>query len=876
MSRLWNTFLNLFRHRRARMDQDLNRELQDHLERRTQDLVDIGVALADAERRARLELGGVTQVREAVRETWTWRWLDAVRLDVRHTLRSLRRSPAFTLGTGAVLTVAIGANVALFAVVNTALLRPLDYPASDRLVTLETRWKTTGRVSASVSGPDFLDWQSRSDVFEAMAVWYGEDDVATLVGDAAVFANDRYVSSDFFHVFGQTAAAGRLFVGDDVPKGGAPPRVAVVAHEWATRHFGGPDRAIGQMITVYGARFQIIGVAAAGFRYPGASDIWVPWETSEGGTNRNVFNYQAIARLKPDTPVARADAQLSAIADALSAQYPGNQDRGVLVTLLQEHLTGHLRSTLWTLMAAAGLVLLIACANVANLQLARAGRRSREFALRAALGAGRRRVAQQLMVEHVVLLGASTAAGVLLAVFGMRAFDAMSPVPLTGADLGTDPTVVLFVLVLFTLGLLIFAATTARTAAKTDLVSTLGAGGGRSVTSSGQPRLRSALVVVEVALSVVLLVAAGLLLRSFVSLQQVDLGFETSRMLVAYTQYVAGDANERQQRTAFYADAITRLTREPGVQSAAGITLLPMGREPRPAREFFVQGRPDGVEGQRPTTEVYGITPAYFDTLAIPLRQGRAFAQTDTEDQPLVAIVNEALVRAVFPDGAALGQHVRWGTRGPWQQIVGVVADTRWQSPDTAPPSMIYVPAAQGFGGSLSLLVRTAVEETSMAGTVQSILREAKSDMPVRVHTMTDLFSSALDHPRLRVQVIAAFAAAAALLAALGIFSVLAYLVSLRTREIAVRRAVGAGTSDVVRLIVGQGARLAGIGLALGLLTAAATARWLQSLLYSIGPWEVSVYLGVTGVLGLSAGLAILVPALRAAAIAPVVALSQE
>lgn len=858
------------------MDHDLDRELQDHLDRRTQDLVDAGVPVADAQRRARLELGGVPQVREAVRETWTWRWLDAIRLDLRQTVRSLRRSPAFTLGTGAVLTVAIGANVALFAVVNTALLRPLDYPASDRLVTLETRWKTTGRISAFVSGPDFLDWQSRSDVFEAMAVWYGEDDVATVVGDAAVFANDRYVSADFFNVFGQTASAGRLFVGDDVPKGGAPPRVAVVAHEWATRHFGGADRAIGRTITVYGARFQIIGVAAEGFRYPAASDIWVPWETTEGGTNRNVFNYQAVARLKPDATAQRAASQMSAIADALSSQYPDNRDRGVVVTALQNKLTGHLRSTLWTLMSAAGLVLLIACANVANLQLARAGRRSREFALRAALGAGRRRVAQQLMVEHVVLLGTSTAAGVLLAMVGLRVFDAMSPVPLTASDLITDPASVLFVLGLFTTGLLVFAATTARAASHANLAGTLGAGGGRSVTSAGQPRLRSALVVVEVALSVMLLVAAGLLLRSFVSLQQVDLGFETHRVLVAYTQYVAGGAGERQQRADFYADVITRLTREPGVQSAAGITLLPMGREPRPAREFFVQGRPDGIEGQRPTTEVYGITPAYFDTLSIPLRQGRAFAPTDTADQPAVAIVNEALVRAVFPEGAALGEHVRWGVRGPWLQIVGVVADTRWQSPDSAPPSMIYVPAAQGFGGSLSLLVRTSVEETAMTNTLQSVLRNAKSDMPFRVHTMTDLFWSALDHPRFRVQVIGAFAAAAALLAALGIFSVLAYLVSLRTREIAVRRAVGASTSDVVRLVVGQGTRLVGIGLALGLMSAAATATLLQSLLYTTDPWDVSVYMGVTVILGLSAGPAILVPAIRAASIAPVVALSQE
>jgi putative ABC transport system permease protein len=802
--------------------------------------------------------------------------LDAVRLDVRHTVRSLRRSPAFTMGTAAVLTVAIGANVALFAVVNTALLRPLDYPAADRLVALETRWKTTGRVSAEVAGPDFLDWQTQNDVFDAMAAWYGEDDVATVVGERAVFANDRYVSSEFFSVFGQRASAGRLLADDDVPRAGAPPGVAVVAHAWATRHFGSPERAVGQLITVYSLRLQIVGVASAGFRYPGAADIWVPWEIRDGGTDRNVLNYQAVARLRAGVPTQQAVTQMAAIAETMAARYPGNRDRGVVVTSLQERVTGHLRSTLWTLMAAAALVLLVACANVANLQLARTGRRAREFAVRAALGAGPHRVAQQLMVEHVVLLGVSTAAGLALASVALRVFDSMSPVPLVGAHVVTAPAVLLFLSGVFALALLVFAATTARAASRTNLASTLGAGGGRSVTAGGHPRVRSALVVVEVAVSVVLLVVAGLLLRSFVSLQHVNLGFATTRVLVAYTQYVTGNAGERQQRSTFYADAIRQLERQPGVESAAGITLLPMGRETRPAREFFVRGLPEGIEGQRPTTEVYGITPAYFDTLAIPVRQGRAFTDADTVDQPLVAIVNETLARMVFQDGQALGAHVRWGVRGPWQEVVGVVGDTRWQTPGNPPPPMIYVPSAQGFGGSLSLLVRTSVEETRMTATVQSVLNAAKPDMPVRVHSMTDLFASALDHPRLRVQVTGAFAAAAALLAALGIFSVLSYLVSLRTREIAVRRAIGAGTSDVISLIVGQGARLVMAGLVAGLFAAAGSAQLIKGLLHGISPWDAPVYLAVVGVLGFSAAVAILLPAVRAASIDPVVALSQE
>jgi predicted permease len=867
--------LNLFRRRRERLELDLNRELRDHLDRRRQDLIAAGMPAVEADRQAKLELGGVSQVREAVRDTWTWGWLDAVRPDVRHALRRLKRSPAFTLGVGTVLTIAIGANVTLFTVVNAALLRPLDYPDAERLVTLETQWHSTGRLSPNVSGPDFLDWQKHSDLFDAVAAWYGEEDVATLVGGHPVFANDRYVSADFFTVFGQSAAAGRLLSPADVPTGDGDPAVAIAAYDWATRHFGSPQLALGQTVTVYSLRVTIVGVAAQGFRYPGQSDIWMPWLTANGGTNRNLFNYQAIGKLKAGVSMERAEAQMAVIARRLAAEYPDNRDRGVAVVSLQDRITGPLQSTLWMLMSAAGLVLLIAGANVANLQLARAGRQSRELALRSALGAGRRRVTQHVLIEHTVLLAAVTVAGVALAALALRIFDTLSPVPLTFADITGEPAVVSFIAGMFLLSLVAFGVASTRAVSRTD-VGALGAAGGRSVGAGPRPRLRSILVVAEVALSAVLLVAAGLLLRSFVSLQRVDLGFNPVGVVLAYTQYVVNDDAQRRQRVTFYTEVIDRLRRQPGVEAAAGITLLPMGREPRPAREFFIRGRPEGVVGQRPTTEVYGITPGYFDVLDVALRRGRAFADTDIAGQPPVAIINEALAAAVFPDGRVLGEQVRWGLRGPWLEIVGVVGNTRWQSPSVPPPPMIYVPSAQGFGGSLSLVVRTSTNEAQTANLVQTVLRQANPDVPVRIETMNELFASALMHPRLRVQVTAAFAVAAAVLAALGIFSVLLYLVTLRTREIAVRRAVGAGTMDILSLVVTHGTRLVAAGLVVGLIAAAAVARLLQSLLYVVSPWDPAVYVAVTAVLGLAAALAIVLPAIRATSIAPVVALQQE
>ena len=309
MRRQWPRLLNLFRRKRKRLERDLDRELRYHLDRRVEDLIEDGLSESEARRQASLEFGGVPQVQEEVRDTWIWRWLDTLARDVRYAIRSLTRSWGFALGAGAVLALAIGANTAIFSVVNTVLLQPLAYPDAERLVSIETLWTNTGRTSQDVSGPDFLDWQARNDVFEKMAVTYGGDDFATIVGDRAVFANARYVSADFFAVFGQTASAGRLLTERDIPVGDAEPAVAVVAYHWAVAHFGSAEAAIGKTITVYGNPLEIVGVAAPGFRYPGAADLWAPWLTTNGGTNRGLHNYQAVGKLKARRgPRARAGA----------------------------------------------------------------------------------------------------------------------------------------------------------------------------------------------------------------------------------------------------------------------------------------------------------------------------------------------------------------------------------------------------------------------------------------------------------------------------------------------------------------------------------------------------------------------------------------
>jgi predicted permease len=534
-------------------------------------------------------------------------------------------------------------------------------------------------------------------------------------------------------------------------------------------------------------------------------------------------------------------------------------------------------------MGAVGAVWLIACANIANLLIARAAGRSREIALRAALGAGRGRVVRQLLTESCVLAGVAGLAGLLLASTLVQALVALSPAALPGLDeVRIDIPVLLFALALSLGSTVLFGVVPALHASRLDLSEALKQGGSKATASRAGTRLRSALVVAEVALSVVLLAAAGLLLRSFQTLQHVDLGFTKDRVLVAYTEFAVRDGvhfrEDLRTRSQFYTGILDRLRAVPGVRAASGVAYLGMGREPRSPRDFSIQGRPEGRPGERPQAEYHAITADYFKTLEIPLRAGRDFDRTDTPERPPVAIVNETLARAAFPGVLPVGQRIRTGTNpsAPWMEIVGVVGDSRWQDPSQPARAVIYAASTQGAGNSLAILARTSVEEQALAGTLRTLLHDANPTVPVKFETMDELFESALDYPRFRTQVIGLFAVMAAVLAAVGIFAVLAYLVGQRTRELAVRRALGARAADVIGLVVGQGLRLLAIGLVLGLAGALALARLLTGLLYEISPFDVGAYLGTIAVLGSAALLATIVPAIRAARIAPLLVLQQE
>jgi predicted permease len=846
------------------LERDLDRELRYHFDRRVADMIGTGLSETEARKRAGIEFAGVVQVQEDVRDAWTWGWLDGFLRDTRFALRGLVKDWGFALGAGSVLALCIGANTAIFSVVNTVLLQPLAYPDAGRIVSLETFHTNTGRTSDEVSGPDFLDWQRQSSVFEAMAYCFGEDDVATIVNGRAEFANFRLVSPDFFSVFGVSPSVGRL-----LPRSGET-KTAVVSREWAETHFGKADAAIGKAITIYGQALEIVGVAAPGFHYPEQTNVWAPADRRAApNAQRGYRDFQAIGKLKRGVALAGARTQMQTIGDRLARQYPEDRLTNVSVTPLQEQLTGNVRLTLWILMGAVSVVLLIACANIANLQLARSASRTHEIALRAALGAGRGRVVRQLLTESLVLAGLAGIAGAAMAYGLVRALLATAPpdLPRVG-DVRIDGTALLFALGLMFVSTLVLGLLPATGASRIEVSDALKQGGSKGAVSGGSGRLRSALVIVEVALSIMLLTAAGLLLRSFQALHQVDLGFTTQRVIAGYTQYVVGGSKTSRDRIAFYRDLLRRVRELPGVAAASGAAFLPLGKELRPAMEYFVEGKPEPAPGERPKCEFQAITPEYFKTMKIPVRQGRDFEETDTIERPLVAIINESLARAAFPNESPIGRRIRSLRAPKGMEIVGVVAGARWRDPSQPPPPELFAASLQGVGGSLSIFVRTSRSDDALVSALRKLLQEMDPSVPAHFETMDQMFSEALAYPRFRTHLIGAFAAIAALLAAVGIFSVLTYLVGQRTRELAVRRAMGARASDLVLLIAGQGLRMVALGLVLGLAGAFAVARLFGGILFETSSSDFKTYLGTTVALGITAMFATLFrPSERSASI---------
>jgi predicted permease len=870
--------------RSGRAEADLAREVESHLALLEDQFLARGMDPEAARQAARRAFGGVEQAKEAQRDARSFLWLDVARRDLRLAVRTLRRAPGFTATVVLILAVGAGANTAMFSVINGVVLKPLDYPDAERIVALQNRWTDSGEITPNLAGGDLIDLAARSGTFETVAYLSGGD-MGVQVADQAEMVPGARVHPDFFRVFGVTPMAGRLFHRDDAL------RSAVVSLGFAQRHFGSATGAVGRSLRIGTQPHDIVGVLPASMRFPAETEIWAAAALQPGNRNRSGHNYLAVARLARGVSREAANADVASLAGQLARAFPDSNGRKSFVALpLRDTLVGRVRGTLFVMMAAVALVLLIACANVANLMLARASGRSRELAVRAALGAGRRHIVAQLLVESLVLAFAAGAVGLVFARFGTDALLRVGAryVPLPRLEeVHMDWSVLLFTAAVSVVTAIAFGLVPALQAARVDQAEALGQSGSRGVLGAGSSRIRNGLVVAQITLSFMLAVNAGLLLRSFLALTDVPLGFRTDGVLVAYASAPARGSifdksglDDYLQVGRRYDDLFVRLRQIPGVTSAAAAMGLPTGAYSSDG-SYAVEGQHTfGGDFRRlPTAGFRLASPGYFRTMGIPLRRGREFDQSDLYDRPFVAVVSESLARQSFGDGDPIGHRVKCGfDSDEWMTIVGVVGDVRQASPASAPGPELYMPLRQHpyAATRVQVVIRTSVEAESLIGAVREAVRATSPEVAVKFTTLRASVADSIAAPRFRMVLVSAFASLALLLAVAGMYAVMSYGTSQRTSEFGLRLALGAKAGDVVRLVVAGAARLIAIGLALGLVMAAATSRVIAAMLFGIRPMDTAAYAGVLLLAVPMIVLAAIVPAMRAARVDPMIALRES
>ena len=805
--------------------------------------------------------------------------------DIRYAFRQLVKHPAFSLIAILALALGIGANTAIFSVVNAVLLRPLPYRAPEQLVWLWGTNPLNDIAKESASYPDYNDWRQQAQSFETMGAYANTSPILTGGDGEPERLPGAAVIGDFFTVLGIEPALGRKFLQEENEQG--KNRVIILSHELWQRRFGGDAKIVGQQISVNGNPHTIVGVMPAGFQHPAhvvrrPVQLWLPLGITDNMRNsrRSDFLY-VVARLKPGTTLAQAGAEMKGIMARLEKQYPAtNTAWSAIVQSLHETLTGDIRPALLLLLGAVAFLLLIACANVANLLLARASSRQREISIRAALGASRGRVIRQLLTENVLLSLAGGTLGLLLAVWGIQALLALSPGNIPRLDsIGIDRQVLLFTLGVSLITGLIFGLAPALAASKPNLNDTLKEGGRSAAEGAGGRRLRNGLAVAEIALSLVLLVGAGLLIRSFILLQQVKPGFNPKHLLSVELSLPPAKYTEIQQ-VQFFDQLLGMLGQQPGVEGVAISTDLPLGGN-ADFLAFSVEGRPLAPTDRTPDAEVRIISPEYFRTLQIPLWSGRILTDRDTNDVPDAVVINETLARKYFPGEDPLGKRITFGNpQAPdveWFSIVGVVGDVRGTRLSDEPYAQLYTSYRQTPRRSFSLILRTAGEPTAMLNTVREKIWALDRQQPLyNVRTVDQVLAQAVARPRFNMLLISILAGVALVLASVGIYGVISYSVTQRTHELGVRMALGATAGDVLKLVIGQGMLLAGIGLGIGLVAAFAVTRIMASLLFGVSASDPLTYLGLAVLLGAIAFLACYIPARRATKVNPVTALRAE
>ncbi len=796
--------------------------------------------------------------------------------DLRYGVRMLMKNPGFTLIAIITLALGIGANTALFSIVNAALLRPLPYHQAEQLVMVYTR--TAGADARDpVAWPELLDWRAQSQSFAYLSAFTtqsvnltGRTEPSRVVGG--------FVSADFFSMLGVEPALGRGFLANEDAAGAE--KVGVVSYALWRDRFGADPALLGQTLTLNNQLFTVVGVTPTGFRAPYSDvDVWLPIQYYPNfSTERKSANFEVLGRMRTGVALRQAQAEMDTIAARLATQYPEtNKDRGVNLIGLQSLLVERLRPSLLALFGAAGFVLLIACANLANLQLSRAIGRARELALRAALGAGRGRLVRQLLTESLLLSLMGGALGLLLGVWGMDALAASSAVNLSPlVEVKLDRYVFGFTCGAALLTGVLFGLFPALRFSRPDLNEALKAGGRSASASLGRSRLRGALVVAQVALALVLLVGAGLMVRSFMNLAGVDPGFEGNNVLTLEYRVPRNKYPEPQQQWRFHEQAVAAVQALPGVESAAAVGAIPHGGNVA-VTSFTLPDRAAPPAGQEPRAQSNRADTNYFRTMKIPLVQGRVFSPQDKSDAPLVIVINQTMARNNWPNANPLGQQVHLLDFDMTASVIGVVGDVRHDSLDEPSQSQVYLPYAQHPHIFASMVVRTAGDPQSFANAVRGAIWSVDKDQPVwKVRTLDSLLQRSLGYQRFLLQLLGAFAALALLLAAVGIYGVLAYAVSQQTREFGVRMALGAQASDIFRLILGQGMKLTLGGMGIGLLGAFGLTRLLKTLLFDVSVTDPLTFLMIILLLMIVALFACWIPARRATKVDPMIALRCE
>ncbi|HVF22635.1 MAG TPA: ABC transporter permease [Pyrinomonadaceae bacterium] len=797
--------------------------------------------------------------------------------DVHFAIRTLFKRPGFLFIAISTLALGIGATTAMFTVVNSVLLQPLRFPEPERLVLLEAINPRQGINQSNMSVPDLVDWQQQSQSFEQIAGYY-TGGVFLAIADENERVRASGVSAEFFPMLRTQPLHGRTIQAADAQK--EEDSVAVISYALWQRRFGGAADVVNRQVTLNGRSSTIVGIMPAGFNYPGDTELWVAFPLDPINEPRDNRYVSVLGRLKPGASIAQAQTELDTINQRLAQNYVvTNAGWGVRLTELRERMVGQLRPSLLMLFGAVAFVLLIACANVANLLLARAAYRQKEIALRAALGASRLRIVRQLLTESVLLSIVSGAIGLALSVWLIKLLVALSPPNSPRFDeISINWQVFAFAFGLTIVAGLLFGLVPALQTSRTNLNETLKESGRSGGPGGTRNRVGSLLIVSEVALSFVLLAGAGLLIKSFMHLREIDSGFQPENVLAVRLALPPGKYKQGEPRAQVFQQILAQVKTVPGVQSAGAILSLPLGGDTfNVGRGVLLDGRPPAPENASNAMYV-AITPDYFQTLQIPVKQGRAFTDYDNAQSTKVVIVNETMARQLWPGESPIGRRFSiWRDEKFSREVVGVVGDTK-SSLDEPATSQMYVPYAQdGTWGSLSLVVRTNGEPTALAASVREAIRSVdKGVATYNLRTMNDVISTSAAPRRLPMLLLSAFAGVAMLLAMLGIYGITSYYVTQRTHEIGVRMALGAQIADVLKLVLRRAMLLAVVGVGIGVAGAFVVTRYLETLLFGVKPIDVITFAAVALGLVLVALVASLIPARRATKVDPLTALRYE